>query len=63
MSGLLELENVSSGYGGTPVLRSVTLEVARGEAVALIGANGAGQIDTSQNDHGHGEAERRRNPV
>jgi len=43
VSALLELENVSSGYGRTPVLHDVTLEVARGEIVALIGANGAGK--------------------
>jgi branched-chain amino acid transport system ATP-binding protein len=43
MSALLELENVSSGHGATPVLRRVTLEVGRGEIVALIGANGAGK--------------------
>ena len=43
MSALLELESVSSGYGRTPVLHEVSLEVGAGEIVALIGANGAGK--------------------
>ncbi|MGE5146569.1 MAG: ABC transporter ATP-binding protein [Candidatus Eiseniibacteriota bacterium] len=43
MSALLELERVSSGYGRSPVLHEVSLTVAPGEIVALIGANGAGK--------------------
>ena len=43
MSALLELAGVSSGYGRSPVLHEVSLEVAAGEIVALIGANGAGK--------------------
>ena len=40
---MLRLERVSSGYGASLVLREVSLEVKRGEIVALIGANGAGK--------------------
>ena len=40
---MLRLEGVSSGYGRTPVLHEVSLEVRQGEIVALIGANGAGK--------------------
>jgi branched-chain amino acid transport system ATP-binding protein len=40
---LLELKQVSAGYGQTEVLRDVTLNVLAGEAVAIIGANGAGK--------------------
>ncbi len=40
---LLELDRVSSGYGRSPVLHDVSLGVAAGEIVALIGANGAGK--------------------
>jgi len=40
---LLELKNVSAGYGQTEVLRDVSLNVLAGEAVAIIGANGAGK--------------------
>jgi branched-chain amino acid transport system ATP-binding protein len=40
---LLELKNVSAGYGQTEVLRDVSLDVLAGEAVAIIGANGAGK--------------------
>ncbi len=40
---MLRLERVSSGYGRTPVLHEVSMEVRAGEIVALIGANGAGK--------------------
>jgi branched-chain amino acid transport system ATP-binding protein len=40
---VLRLEGVSSGYGHSPVLHEVSLEVRAGEIVALIGANGAGK--------------------
>ncbi len=40
---LLELDRVTSGYGRSPVLHDVSLAVAAGEIVALIGANGAGK--------------------
>ena len=40
---MLRLERVSSGYGRSPVLHDVSMEVNRGEIVALIGANGAGK--------------------
>ena len=40
---LLEIQNLSSGYGRTQVLRDVSMTVGQGEIVALIGANGAGK--------------------
>ena len=40
---LLELDRITSGYGRSPVLHDVSLAVAAGEIVALIGANGAGK--------------------
>lgn len=40
---LLQLKGVSSGYGLVDVLHDVSLEVARGEVVVLIGANGVGK--------------------
>ena len=40
---LLEVSNLSSGYGEVQVLWDVSLEVRPGEVVALIGANGAGK--------------------
>jgi subfamily B ATP-binding cassette protein MsbA len=39
----IELHDVSFHYGGEPVLERVSLEIRRGEVVALVGASGAGK--------------------
>ncbi|MCX7264388.1 MAG: ABC transporter ATP-binding protein [Betaproteobacteria bacterium] len=43
MSALLEVQNLSAGYGAVQVLRGVDLHVQAGELVALLGSNGAGK--------------------
>ena len=40
---LIELQDVSLGYGGVPVLTQVGLTIHRGEFMALVGPNGAGK--------------------
>jgi branched-chain amino acid transport system ATP-binding protein len=46
---MLELRNVSSGYGAIEALKSVNLRAEKGEIVTLIGANGAGKSTTLRN--------------
>ena len=43
---MLTLEGVTAGYGDTTVLWEVSLDVRRGEAVALLGRNGMGKTTT-----------------
>jgi branched-chain amino acid transport system ATP-binding protein len=40
---LLELRGVSAGYGGTPIVRGIDLDIEPGEIVAVLGANGVGK--------------------
>ena len=46
---MLELRNVSSGYGAIEALKSINLKISQGEIVTLIGANGAGKSTTLRN--------------
>jgi branched-chain amino acid transport system ATP-binding protein len=43
---LLEMDQVRAGYGPTQVLHGVSIAVAEGEIVSLLGANGAGKTTT-----------------
>ncbi len=42
----LKLTDLRVSYGGIAAVRGISLEVARGEIVTLIGANGAGKTST-----------------
>jgi branched-chain amino acid transport system ATP-binding protein len=44
--GVLEIEGLHAGYDGAPVVRDLSISVAPGEVVALLGANGAGKTTT-----------------
>ena len=43
---MLEIEGLNAWYGASHVLHGVSLGVARGEIVALVGRNGAGKTST-----------------
>ena len=40
---LLEVQNVSSGYGEVQILWDVSLRLERGKLTALVGSNGVGK--------------------
>jgi branched-chain amino acid transport system ATP-binding protein len=46
VSRLLEVDDLSTGYQGVPVVRHLSLHVDEGEVVALLGPNGAGKTTT-----------------
>ena len=43
MSDLLKVENLSAGYGEAVVLHDVSLSLAQGQTLALLGRNGTGK--------------------
>jgi branched-chain amino acid transport system ATP-binding protein len=53
MASALELRGVSAGYGETVVLEDVTLALARGESLAVIGRNGVGKTTLLATVMGH----------
>lgn len=40
---MIRFENLSKQFRRTPVLRGITMDIARGDRVALVGSNGAGK--------------------
>jgi len=50
---MLQLEKMSCGYGSLTVVEELSLQIARGEIFALIGANGAGKSSTIMAIAGH----------
>src|SRR5215469_87698 len=43
---MLKLSSVSASYGSVPAITDVSIEIGEGEAVGLLGANGAGKSTT-----------------
>ena len=43
---MLALSAVSASYGAVPAIGDISIEVGEGEAVGLLGANGAGKSTT-----------------
>lgn len=50
---MLNIENMSCGYGSLTVIENLSLNIAKGEIFALIGANGAGKSSTIMSIAGH----------
>jgi len=40
---ILNIQNLSCGYGGKPIVEDFNLKVARGESIAITGPNGCGK--------------------
>ncbi len=43
MNAFLEVKNINTFYGNSHVLRNVSIKLARGSLISIIGANGAGK--------------------
>jgi len=54
IQALLEIKSLEAGYGLAPVLQNIELSVKTGEAIALLGANGAGKTTVMRSIMGLG---------
>ncbi len=43
---MLDINDLTAGYGKSEVLRGISINIAPGEVVTIIGANGAGKSTT-----------------
>ena len=53
----IEVDGLTTSYGGRPVLRDLSFRVARGETFALLGPNGAGKTTTVEIIEGYRRAD------
>ena len=53
MTVLLELDELSSGYGDVSVIKGLSLKVSSGSITALVGSNGAGKTTLMQTISGY----------
>ena len=53
MASALELKSVSAGYGETVVLENISLAIATGESISVIGRNGVGKSTLLSTIMGH----------
>ena len=60
---MLELKSVSINYGAVKAVHSASLEINKGELVALLGANGAGKTSIINAISGAIPVSRRRDHV
>lgn len=44
----LEIRNLSFRYGPTPILKDISLQIPKGDFLAIVGANGAGKTTLAQ---------------
>lgn len=47
---IIELRDLSIGYGNKKVLQNINAKINKGEIVGIIGCNGAGKKYTAEND-------------
>ena len=61
-TGYLTVQGLTAGYGAAPIISDISLTVAEGEVVTVIGPARGRQIDTTQVPHRTAETPGRAGP-